>query len=441
MTTLANAKVATSTTSQARSFAALLRRSDFANKVAQTYATQVIALGLAVITTIVIARALGPAGRGLYAAALAIGMLGVQFGNFGLSASNTYYLAQEPKLLRSVLGNTLLASIGIGSCGAAAVWVFFHLFPRCAIVPGPLLVIGLICVPVGLTYMLCQSMLLALHQVTAYNLIELTNRSVALILIGVIVTRRFVTPESMLIAVLLGQVAGTFWSYLRLSRCFEGLPRPSLSILREHLRISFKAYVILFLSFMVLKADTLLVKWILGAEQTGYYSIAASMADYVLLLPTTIGMILFPKLSGIRDVVEKLRRARGATIGTAFCLLPLLVVSGLVARYAVKVLFGPAFLPAADAFVWLIPGIFTLGVEVVLVQFLNGIGYPPIVMWAWLFSSVANVALNIYVIPRQGIVGASAVSSVTYTLTLVFIVAIVRFRWYKPAAVSEASHA
>lgn len=441
MSTLANTKVATSPRSPARSLVALLRSSDFASKVAQTYTTQVIALGLGVTTTIVIARALGPAGRGLYAAALAIGMLGVQFGNFGLSASNTYYLAQEPKLLRAVLGNTLLASMGIGSCGAVSVWSFFHLFPSYAIVPSALLVIGLIWVPVGLTYMLCQSMLLALHQVTEYNLIELTNRSVALMLIGVIVTKRLVTPESTLIAVLSGQVVGTVWSYSRLLRCFEGLPRPSLGILREHLRISFKAYVILFLSFMVLKADTLLVKWILGAEQTGYYSIAASMADYVLLLPTTIGMILFPKLSGIRDIVEKLRRAKRATIGTAFCLLPLLAVSGLGARYAVKLLFGAAFLPAADAFVWLIPGIFTLGLEIVLVQFLNSIGYPPIVMWVWLFSSVANIALNIYVIPRQGIVGASAVSSVTYTLTLVFIIAIVNFRWYKSAAVSEASHA
>ena len=284
-------------------------------------------------------------------------------------------------------------------------------------------------------------MLLALHRVTEYNMIELTNRSVALVLIGVIVSRRLITPESMLIAVLSGQVVGTVWSYSRLSRCFEGLPRPSLAILREHLRVSFKAYVILFLSFTVLKADTLLVKWILGAEQTGYYSIAASMADYVLLLPTTIGMILFPKLSGIRDIVGKLRRAKRATIGTAFCLLPSLAVSGLVARYAVKLLFGAAFLPAADAYLWLIPGIFTLGVEIVLVQFLNSIGYPPIVMWVWLFSSVANIALNIYVIPRQGIVGASAVSSITYTLALVFIIAILRFRWYKPAAVSEASHA
>ena len=414
-----------------------LWHSDFIHKVAQTYVTQVFSLALAVVSTIVIARTLGPTGRGLYAAAVALGMLGVQFGNLGLNAANTYHLAQEPALLRPVLGNTLFASIGIGGFGGIAVWTFFQLFPQYTIVPGPLLLIGLLWIPVALTCMLCQSMLVALHKVGEYNLIELANRGTTLLLVGLVILLGTVNPQRMLLAALSGQMVGAILSYSAIARGFPGLPQPSMRVLREHLRVGFKAYLIMFFSFMVLKADTLLVKWILGAEQTGYYSVAASMADYVLLLPTTIGMILFPKLSAMRDAADKLRRAKYAAWGTALCLLPLLLIAAALAHYAVKLLFGRAFLPACDAFIWLVPGIFSLGIEIVLVQFLNSIGYPTIVIWGWLLSCVANIALNIYIIPRMGIVGASAVSSFTYTLTLIFVVMVVRFHWYKLSEVTE----
>jgi O-antigen/teichoic acid export membrane protein len=421
-----------------RSSRARLWRSDFVRKVAQTYLSQVVSLALAVVSTIVIARALGPSGRGLYAAAIAVATLGVQFGNLGLNASNTYYLAQEPELLRTVLGNALLASVGVGAVAGVVTWSFFHSFPQWAIVPSNLLLFGLLWIPVGLTYLLCQSMLVALHRVTEYNLIELVNRGITLLLVGFVIVSGKIDPPRMMLAALAGQVTGAVWSYCRVSSGFEGMPKPSLRILREHMQVGSKAYLIMFFSFMVLKIDTLLVKWMLGAEQTGYYSVAASMADYVLLLPITIAMILFPKLSAIRDGVEKLRRAKYAVAGTAAGLVPLLLLAGLTAHYATKLLFGAAFLPAADAFIWLLPGIFTLGVEIVLVQFLNSIGYPPIVIWSWFVSCVTNIALNIYIIPRRGIIGASAVSSVTYSLTLAFIFAIVKFRWYTPVEAAKA---
>lgn len=414
--------------------------SDFVAKVAQTYVAQVVSLALALVSTILITRALGPAGRGLYAAAFAIGALGVQFGNFGLNASNTYYLAQEPKLVRTVMGNTLVASLGVGTIGGLALWIFFRSFPTLAVVQGTLLITGLLWIPVGLTYLLCQSMLIALHRVTEYNLIDLANRVFTLCAICFVLLRKSGSPTYMMLAALSGQVLGAICSYARLSTCFDGLPAPSVDVLRKHLRVGFKAYLILFFSFLVLKADVLLVKWLLGAEQTGYYSVAASMADYVLLLPTTIGIILFPKLSAMQDATAKRQRAKYAAMGTALCLAPLLLVAAAVAHYAVRLLFGPAFSPAARAFIWLIPGIYSLGIEIVLVQFLNSIGYPAIVIWSWLVSCIANIGLNIYVIPHAGIVGASAVSSLTYSLTLVFIILIVKFGWYSTAKPEEVLH-
>ena len=149
------------------------------------------------------------------------------------------------------------------------------------------------------------------------------------------------------------------------------------------------------------------------------------MADYILLLPSVIGLILFPRLAAVVNRSEKLREAKKAASGTALALVPVLVFAAVAARPVVHMLFGSAFLPAVGPFLWLIPGILTMGVQIPLVQFLNGIGYPSLLVWLWFCSTFINVALNFWAIPRFGISGASGVSSVSYSLVLLGVLFII----------------
>src|SRR6266849_10033834 len=79
-----------------------LRRNVF-----ETYGTRLLVVAVTFATAVVIARVLGPTGRGFYAVAATVGALGVQFGNLGLHASNTYYVAKDRALLPALIGNTL----------------------------------------------------------------------------------------------------------------------------------------------------------------------------------------------------------------------------------------------------------------------------------------------------------------------------------------------
>src|SRR6266550_9140590 len=85
-----------------------LAASDFVRKVAETYATQIVLIGLGLLTSVTVARSLGPQGRGFYAVAMAMGLTGVQLGNLGLHASNTYYVAQNRSLLPTLVGDSFL---------------------------------------------------------------------------------------------------------------------------------------------------------------------------------------------------------------------------------------------------------------------------------------------------------------------------------------------
>jgi O-antigen/teichoic acid export membrane protein len=188
----------------------------------------------------------------------------------------------------------------------------------------------------------------------------------------------------------------------------------------------------------VLRIDLLLVKYLIGTADAGYYSIAATMADSVVILPTVVASILFPRLSAMADVTQKWNLARKTAVLTGLVMLPVVLIALALAKPVVRIFFGPAFMPSVAAFVWLLPGIFFLGIESVLVQFLNSMGYPRIVVGGWLICCVANVGLNLWAIPAYGIVGASVVSSACYTLIcMVVILIIVKGTHARPAVLAE----
>ena len=113
--------------------------SEFVRSAATTFATRIVLVGLGLATTVVVARSLGPEGRGLYAVALTIATLGVQLGNLGLHASNTYFVAKDRSLLSGLIGNTLVVTLGLGGLGAAVAGAVFHasvkpIFPELRIV-------------------------------------------------------------------------------------------------------------------------------------------------------------------------------------------------------------------------------------------------------------------------------------------------------------------
>src|SRR4030043_1134751 len=101
-----------------RTFYSRIVSSDFIRKVGETFITRICLIGIGLVTSVIVARILGPEGRGLYAVAATIGAIGVQFGNLGLHGSNTYYLARARSLLPALIGNTLLVSFVVGGAGS-----------------------------------------------------------------------------------------------------------------------------------------------------------------------------------------------------------------------------------------------------------------------------------------------------------------------------------
>ena len=393
--------------------------SDFIRKVGETFVTRVLLIGIGLVTSVIVARILGPEGRGFYAVAITIGAIGVQFGNLGLHASNTYYVAGDRGLLPALAANTIIVSFAVGGVGTVLIWMIFQLWPQMAPVRGLLLILSLLWIPFGLAYMLLQNLLIGIQDVRTYNKIELLTKALGLGLIGVLIITGAVGVETLFLVALIVLIIGLFWALLRLRTHIFTLPLPSLTLFKETIRYGSKAYLAAFFAFLVLRVNLLMVKYILGAEEAGYYSIAATMADTVYMLPVVIGTILFPKLSAMTHDQEKWAFTRKMAVSVGVVTVVLATFAGLLAGPVVRILFGELFVPAVPAFIWLLPGIVFLSINTCYMNYFASIGMPLITVVSPGLAAIVNIAVNLKLIPWWGIVGASITSVLSYGLMLV----------------------
>ena len=396
-----------------------------ARHVVETYATRIGTLALGLIISIVVTRALGPEGRGVYSVAVVIGVLGVQISNLGFHASNIYYVTRQRGLFPTLVGNSLLMSLLLGGAVAVVAGLLFFWWPQLAPLHGGILVLALLGIPFGLAYLLISNLIMGIEQVRLYNTAELGNRIFNISIVGLAILSSRSTAEWLFAASLAALLLSLVWLLCRSRAFLDRAPWPSLVTFREHVPFGLRAYTVALFGFLVLRLDLLMVQYMLGAEEAGYYSLAMNLADTLLTLPAVVAFVLYPKLSAMADVRGKLNLTRKAVLATLVVFLPMLLLFGAFARWIVPFVFGAAFAPAVPAILWLLPGIFFLGVETVAAQHLSSIGFPPVQIAAWLGVLALNVGLNLRIIPAYGIVGASAVSSLTYLLACALILLLV----------------
>lgn len=396
--------------------------SDFVRKVAETFVTRIALILIGLATSVLIARMLGPEGRGLQATIAAITALGIQFGNLGLHSSNTYYVSKEPKLLPVLIGNSLLVSLGVAGLLSLVAYGVFSIFPSLVPLDGTLLALALAGIPLGLAYLLLQNLLLGTHRIRAYNKIELISRVVMVAGLFVLLLASRVSVEAVAMLGVFVSIVAAGWALFALRKGLDARISLSLTAVRSNLGYGFKAYVAALFAYTVLRADVLMCSYILGDTATGHYSIAVSMADLVYMLPVVAGTIAFPRFTAEVDPVRRWEKVLGVVKWITVIMLAIAAVSAVLARPAVVLLYGRAYEPSIAAFLWLLPGLVLLGINTIFMNYFAAEGMPPIAIWSPAIASVVNIVLNPILLPHFGIVGASLASTVAYAMMLLMSV-------------------
>jgi O-antigen/teichoic acid export membrane protein len=383
--------------------------------VLMTFGNKVGVLVLTLASTVVVARTLGPSGRGAVAVALSFSLLLIQFGSFGLQSANPYFAARDPAAIPRVIANAVWMSISLGLALALAGAAVKALFPAALRGLDWLdMVVVLAAIPALLANTLLQSVLLAEGRMRAYNGVEFglavctfVGLTLGLAVFGIGVLGA--------LAVLMGlNVAGSITYFLLLRVHGPPISRPDRALLSAMLRYGFRVYVATVIAYGVGRINLIFVNSYLGSAAAGQYSIGIALAEGMHILPSVVALNLFPRIA--RGDPHERSAAVFRTLSLLFALLCLITVP-LVAP-GIQLLFGHAFSGAVVLYYWLLPGIFAYGMLNVLSYHFAGRGFPLEAVLVWVPGLALNLVLVAVFLPGHSASVAALAATISYVVVL-----------------------
>ena len=391
--------------------------------VAWTFATRMLMIVNSVAAGIIVAHWLGAKGVGQLAVINVAVATVVQLGSFGLPSANTYFIAQDPGTLRTAAVNSAMVALFLGGLLALGLSALAEFRPDWfGFVSSDLIRVAAVSIPSQLITLIGLNILLAVGKIREFNLLDLAAQSFVLInaLLALIVLGRGLktlvvlnTTTAILVSVVVGVLI-----VMAARRLARSQWRVDGSLLARMIRYGFKFHISILAGALIFRADLLVVNHFSGANEAGVYSVATQFGMLLMLLPGVIATLLFPRVTAEQD-------ARGETTSlvtrytafvTFFCCLAAVPFSFLL-----PLIYGAEFTESTRLLLMLLPGVYLVGLESVLVQHFNALGLPRVIPVYWIVTLVVNLALVFSLVPRMGAQGAALASTVSYALIFALV--------------------
>lgn len=392
--------------------------------VAVTFATRLLMLVGVVGSGVIVARWLGPEGFGTFAVLNATVALALQIGSAGLPSANTYFIAKNRKSMGPVWANSIFFALAGGSLLILATVGMARLRP--ALFGGislRLVVIAALSIPFQLLILLGLNVLLAMDRIGQMNLIDsmtpafaLVNAIVALVLLRA----KLATLVSLNTAAAVVLSMCLVWAIARLLTRQPARPalRPDAELFKSTLRYGLKFTIPIMAGVLIFRLDLLIVNHYRGTAEAGVYAVASQVANLLMMLPAVIATLLFPRVASSQD--QRGGFAVRVTRHASFVMLILCALAG-AGSFLLPLIYGARFSDATIQLLILLPGVYLMGIESVLVQHFTGTGLPAAIPAFWLVTLALNLGLNFALIPVYGARGAAAASTVSYGLIFILV--------------------
>lgn len=378
-----------------------------------------VAAGLA--SSIVTARYLGASGRGVLGLTLmTLGVL-LLVSDAGISASITYLVSAGRLDRRQALRLCLGAAAGLGALAwlvAAALW---------PVMSGNALggvsvaqyAAALAALPAMLFVAFWIRLSMALGEFTPPLRLHasLSIGSLALAVLTLPIARQGVFEFLAALAVMHWTAAAvTAAGAIRR----HGAPRPlPAGILRAAFSYGSRAYLGALVSYATLRVDAFVLNAYSNSASVGRYDLAMTFAEKLWLIDSSIGQAALPEV-----VARESDRAADLVASANRAVVALTVTAGgllfAIAPFLVNLLYGAEFHASAAAIRILVPGVVAYASGRTLLHYHQGhLARPGTVSIVMGISALIAVTLYFILIPRYGITGAAAASSIAYASVFV----------------------
>jgi O-antigen/teichoic acid export membrane protein len=366
------------------------------------------------VAVLILARALGPTGRGTIAFITVTALVAARLAGLGVGEATAVFAAQRPEARGALLANVVVFALGgaLVAAGVACGALVLLSGERPGGIGAPELAVLAAATLVsavgegGYFFLLGCNRLRPLAFVTAtaswvYPLLLAALWST----VGLTVLRAalaWTAAEGIRAAAYLGQsVRGV------------SLGRIDPRLLVRAVRFGSRLWVGSLARFLNFRTDQILMGFLASEAALGVYAVAVNASEVLLYLPAATATALLPVAarseSGLR-AEQTLRAFRSAAVVT----LVAAVVAAIAGPLLLPIVFGSAFGASVTPFLWLLPGALGFAAIAVFSNALVAGSAPGLSSVGALVALVVGIVLDFVLIPRFGATGAAVAASVAF---------------------------
>jgi O-antigen/teichoic acid export membrane protein len=366
------------------------------------------------VAAVIMARSLGPTGRGTLAFVTVIALLVARLASFGIGVATIYFAARRPAERARILGTSAAFVAVSGAAVIGLVAAFLLLVPAARpaglttdliwlMVPGAVLVC---LVEWGLSFLLGARLLRA-----------------QLIAMGF---GPWLYAVALAVAALLGDldvegaaaawvVSGVAWVALIgvLAVAATGIALPSFALLVESIRFGVRAWAGGLARSVNTRIDQLLMAYLSTQAALGVYAVAVNVSEALQYLPGAIAMAFAPAVAATAAGERRertMRTFRGALLITLVTIPPAMVLGAVL----LPVVFGDEFRASIVPFLILAPGAIGFLAMRVFSTALLGASLPGRSSVPPVAALVTGIVLDLVLMPPYGATGAAIASTAAF---------------------------
>lgn len=387
------------------------------------FATAIASVPVQLITGVILARYLSVEDRGLYAVALSFAGILALVVELGWGPAAIYRLRRAGAPRARVATTALAAALAIS--GAVAVvciplesWISARFLDGA---PPRIFYLALAIFPFLLGLTLFSSIARALDRFALQNGALLANNVGRLAAMAIVLVAWGGALEEVLVAYLLVQAAATLYliaSVLYTTGVDLGVDPGEI---QATLRFGVRVYVARTAGGLHERLPIILIAYFLtDASELAFFAVSAAVVGMLRMLPEAIGGALFPKLAGLHASQVGVLTARASR----HCLLWVggsLLGAGAIGPFAIPLLYGDPYAASTVPFLVLLPGAWLYAMQRIYSNYFAALGHLSPVVRSQILATLLSVALNVWLIPLMGILGAALATLVSFGVGVVVL--------------------
>jgi O-antigen/teichoic acid export membrane protein len=400
----------------------------FINNSIITVFTRIFVFICAIIISIYIARVLGPEAKGIYSLLIQMISISGLIGMCGIDNAVVYYLSKNEEL-KKVYANLLFYVLLSG------VIILFLLYSSVGFLKASflrniddiLVKIVIITIPFMLFTKLSISVILGLNEIKLFNAFKIIS--------SLVMTISFFLLVMILKWNIKGAIFCTILTELFMSMCYMYVISQKIRIeinfdigfIKKLFGYGIRGFLASLFLMVIFRIDFYLLNMFSGIRDVGFYSVSVGFGEMIFFIPEAIGVILFPKLSGMNSEERNkktIQMLRFFSLALGIMTLFMFLFSHAMIGY----IYGIQYVPSVSLMRIMLPGFFFMSFYYIYFSYFYSKGKPEIVTAALLITAIIKVVLSLILIPKFGVVGASYGTLVSYSACgFIFILAFLKY--------------